>query len=82
MLDRERIQLMNQSKFKDLRAKKTIFAIYDLDTDLSGLLVTNLVGKPFITRRFYFRVLLTFIRSCLLSIKLYLAYVGQTVDKW
>ena len=82
MLDRERIQLLNQLKFKDLRAKKKIFTIYDLDTDLSGLLVTNLVGKPFITRRFYFRVLLTFIRSCLLSIKLYLAYVGQTVDKW
>ena len=60
MLDRERIQLMNQSKFKDLRAKKKIFAIYDLDTDCSGLLATNLVGKPFITRRFYFRVLLTY----------------------
>ena len=46
---------MNKSKFKDLRAKKKIFAIYDFDTDFSGLLATNLVGKPFITRRFYFR---------------------------
>ena len=60
MLDRERIQLMNQSKFKDLSAKKKSFAIYDLDTDCSGLLATNLEGKPFITRRFYFGVLLTY----------------------
>ena len=70
MLDRERIQLMNQSKFKDLSAKKKSFAIYDLDTDCSGYLATNLVGKPFTTQRFYFRVLLTSIRSCLLSISI------------
>ena len=49
MLDRERIQLMNQSKFKDLRAKKKIFAIYNLDTDFSGLLATNVAGKSFIS---------------------------------